>query len=142
MSSVVAIELDNKAPGAGINITSGGGACGDFTIGDIITGTYSASDQHFGSLRLFVSPGLGGSFTSPAPLPPSVATMPLIRTYAGGVSTHGESGTWSLDTGGMPKCGYTVRLHVSDRTIVNSGYVGHKTPAVVGLCLREPEKES
>jgi hypothetical protein len=140
MSSVVALELDNKAPGADINITSGGGACGDFTINDIISGTYSASDLHFGSLQLFVSPGLGGSFNSPAPLPFSATTMPLIRTYAGGVPTNGESGTWSLDTSGMPKCGYTVRLHVWDRTIVNSGFVGRRTPAVVGLCLREPEK--
>jgi len=58
--------------------------------------------MHFGRLRLTVAPALGGSFTSPAPLPAG-STMPLDRTYAGGVSTFGEAGNWSLDTTGMPK---------------------------------------
>lgn len=136
-SNVVTVQVDNTAPDAAITITSGGGPCADFTIGDVITGTYSATDLHFGHLRLSVAPGLGGSFTSPPPLPPG-STMPLTRTYAGGVPTTGESGTWSLDTSGMPKCGYVVYLHVWDRTIRNSGFIGHYTPAVVGLCLREP----
>ena len=38
----------------------------------------------------------------------------------------------------MPKCGYVVYLHVWDRTIRNSGFIGHYNSAVVGLCLREP----
>jgi hypothetical protein len=136
-SNVVTVKLDNKGPDASIAITSGGGACADFTIGDVIQGTYSATDLHFGSLRLSVVPGLGGSFTSPAPLPAG-STMPLHRTYAGGVPTGGESGNWSLDTSGMPRCGYVIYLHVADRTIRNSGFVGHHATAVVGLCLREP----
>jgi len=137
MSNVVTVELDNKAPDAAITITSGGGPCADFIIGDKITGTYSATDLHFLKLRLTVAPALGGKFTSPAPLPAG-STMPLERTYAGGVSTFGEAGNWKLDTTGMPKCGYVVYLHVWDRTIRNSGFIGHYNSAVVGLCLREP----
>lgn len=135
-SNVVTIKLDNKAPEATITIKSG--KCNDFTISDTIEGTYSATDLHFGSLRLSVAPALGGSFTSPAPLPTSSTTMPLIRTYAGGVPTTGETGKWLLDTSGMPKCGYVVRLHVWDRTIRDSGFIGHQASDVVGLCLREP----
>jgi hypothetical protein len=137
-SNVVTVKLDNKAPDAAITITSGGGPCADFTIGDLISGTYSATDLHFSRLRLSVAPALGGSFTNPAPLPPG-PTMPLNRTYAGGVPTTGEAGNWSLDTTGMPRCGYVVYLHVWDRTIRNSGFIGHYASAVVGLCLREPD---
>lgn len=137
-SNVVNIKLDNTLPDAAVAITSGGGACADFTIGDVISGTYSATDLHFGSLRLSVSPGLGGSFTSPVPLPAGT-TMPLTRTYAGGVPNVGEAGNWTLDTSGMPRCGYVLYLHVWDRTIRNSGFIGHHDSAVVGLCLREPK---
>jgi hypothetical protein len=137
MSNTVTIRIDNTAPTAAIDITSGGGACADFTIGDVIQGTYTATDQHFQSLRLSVAPALGGDFTNPAPLPAG-PTMPLTRSYAGGVSTLGESGNWTLDTNGMPQCGYVIRVHVWDRTIRNSGFIGHFTPADVGLCLREP----
>lgn len=126
--SVVTVCLDNIAPGTAIDITSGGGPCGDFTIGDVISGTYSVSDEHFGRLNFTVAPALGGTFTSPSPLPRSYPTVP----------TTGEAGTWSLNTAGMPICGYVVRIHAWDRTIVNSGFVGHYGTAVVGLCLREP----
>jgi hypothetical protein len=119
--------LDNMAPTASITITSGGGACADFLVGDLISGTYAVTDEHFSSLSLSVQPGLGGSFTSPAPLP---RTYPIVPTT-------GESGTWSLDTTGMPRCGYVVYLDAYDRTIVNSGSIGFHTAAVVGLCLRE-----
>jgi len=137
LSNVVTVRVDNAAPTASITITSGGGPCADFTISDVITGTYEAGDEHFGTLRLSMQPALGGSFTAPPPLPPG-PTMPLTRTYAGGVPTTGEAGVWSLDTAGMPRCGYVVWLEAWDRTIVNSGFVGFYAAAPVGLCLREP----
>ncbi len=143
ISNTVTVRLDNTAPVADIAITSGGGDCADFTIGDVISGTYTATDVHFSSLHLSVQPALingspsGGSFTSPAPIP-GPGTMPLRRYYPG-VPTTGESGTWSLDTSTMGRCGYTIHIGVYDRTIVNSGYVGRYNSASVGLCLREPE---
>ena len=136
-SDVVTVRLDSDAPKASITITSGGGPCADFNVGTPISGTYSATDEHFGKLQLTVLPALGGgSFTTPLPLPPG-ATMPLVRTYSGGVSGTGESGNWKLDTKGMPKCGYVVELSVWDRTIVNSGSLGRYNRDLVGFCLRE-----
>ena len=129
VGNTVTVRLDNAAPqipAGSFRITSGGGSCADFVIGDVIEGVYTVTDEHFGSLNLSVQPALGGAFTAPVPLP---------RTYPT-VSTNGESGVWKLDTAGMPKCGYVVRLGASDRTIVNSGFVGYTNEAFVGLCLK------
>lgn len=131
VGAAVTVRIDNSAPVIPVGsfkITSGGGSCADFTIGDIIEGTYQVTDEHFGSLSLSVLPPLGGTFTAPVPLP---------RTYPT-VSTFGEAGVWKLDTAGMPKCGYVVRLSATDRTIVDSGYVGYYNEASVGLCLKLP----
>ena len=128
--NVITVRIDDQAPqfpAGTFKITSGGGSCADFVIGDVIEGTYQVTDEHFGSLSLSVLPSLGGSFTAPVPLP---------RTYPT-VSTNGEAGIWKLDTTGMPKCGYVVRLGAADRTIVNSGFVGRTNEAAVGLCLKE-----
>lgn len=124
--AAVAVRLDNAAPVPHLTITSGGGACADFLIGNIIEGTYSVTDEHFGSLSIAVEPGLGGTFTQPIPMP----AYPVA-------ATTGAAGVWKLDTTGMPRCGYVIRLGAWDRTIVNSGYVGFYNADVVGLCLRE-----
>ncbi|HEY7338947.1 MAG TPA: hypothetical protein VH639_28920 [Bryobacteraceae bacterium] len=130
------ILLDNTAP-AGlpndatkpfINITSGGGSCGDFRVGDPISGSYSVSDLHFFDLSLGLLPSGGGAFTAPVPLP-RFWTDP-------GASTFGDAGTWTLDTSGLPPCGYVVVLTASDRTIVNSGFIGNSSSAAVGFCLK------
>lgn len=126
-AKIITVCLDNTAPLAEIAITSGAGPCGDFKVGEKISGTYKVSDEHFGSLWLSIQPALGGSFTSPSPLP---RTYPIV-------STLGESGTWELKTDGMPPCGYVIYLGVYDRTIVNSGYVGLYGQSVVGFCLRK-----
>jgi len=133
-TQVIAICLDNTAPSASITITSGGGPCADFQVGDPITGTYSVSDEHFGSLSLSVQPALGGTFTDPTP---PYAPMIQPRAYPT-VPTTGETGGWRLDTTTLPKCGYVVYLGVYDRTIVNSGGIGFYNQANVGLCLRQP----
>jgi hypothetical protein len=135
-SDVVTIRLDQAAPALGLDITSGGGACADFTIGDLISGTYSAFDEHLYSLSLLVEPTLGGVFTAPPSVPAGPPAMPLGRTYPVPLWT-GEAGNWTLDTTGMPRCGYIIRLSAGDRTIVNSGFVGWGNHTVVGLCLRE-----
>jgi hypothetical protein len=129
--NIITVRLDNAAPqipAGSFKITSGSGTCGDFTIGDIIEGTYQVTDEHFDRLTLSVQPPLGGVFTAPVPNPRTYPTVP----------TTGETGVWRLDTTGMPKCGYVVRLGASDRTIVNSGIYGFGNEAFVGLCLKEP----
>jgi hypothetical protein len=138
-SNVVTVRLDSLAPVLGLDITSGGGVCADFNIGDQISGTYSAFDEHLFSLSLVVEPTLGGKFTAPPSVPAGPPAMPLSRTYPVALWT-GEAGNWTLDTTGMPRCGYIIRLSASDRTIVNSGFVGRGNSKVVGLCLRQPGK--
>jgi hypothetical protein len=122
------ILLDNVAPLPNIIITSGGGSCGDFYVGDEISGTYSVSDLHFYFLSLELLPGGGGSFTAPVPLP-RFWTDP-------GASTLGDAGTWTLNTAGLPPCGYVVVLNAYDRTIVNSGFIGNYSDATQGFCLK------
>jgi hypothetical protein len=133
-SNIVTVRLDSAAPAVALNITSGGGVCADFNIGDQISGTYSATDEHFGGLTLAVEPSLGGAFTAPAG---ALGSGSVSRSYPT-VPTTGEAGNWTLDTTGMPRCGYIIRLSASDRTIVNSGFVGRGNNTVVGLCLRQP----
>jgi hypothetical protein len=116
------IQLDNTWPTDAISITSGGGSCGDFKVGDTIEGDYSASDNealdHVGfSLEPFPK------FIS------HVVTSPPSLTF--------QAGTWQLDTTGLAPCGYVVRLDAVDRTIVHSGWVGFDQPAFTGFCLKK-----
>jgi hypothetical protein len=116
------IQLDNTYPADAISITSGGGSCGDFKIGDTITGDYSASDNE----------ALAGVSFSLEPFPKAIShvvTSPPSPTF--------QAGTWTLDTSGLDPCGYVVRLDAADRTIVNSGYVGFDWPAFTGFCLKK-----
>ena len=118
--------------------------CGQFPVGTILTGTYevhdpgtTSTDQHFGSLSLGVIP------VGPAH---GAVVVPGSRAFPV-VPTTGEAGTWTLNTGDMAEpnppttpmqaCGYVIRLSASDRTIVNSGYVGLSATADVGFCLVE-----
>jgi hypothetical protein len=128
--NTAAIYLDNAAPSLvpPISITSAGGSCGDFKVGDKITGTYNVSDEHFYYLSFELLPPNGGSFTAPTPLP-RFWTDP-------GASTLGDSGTWTLDTTGLPPCGYVVILNAWDRTIVNSGFIGWYNNSSTGFCLK------
>jgi hypothetical protein len=117
----IAVYLDNVAPAVTAPlITSGSGPCGDFKPGDTIVGTYSASDDHFYSVSLGVLPS-GGPITKS-----SVVSTPTS-----------ESGvwTWVTDLTTVP-CGYVIQAVASDRTIVNSGFVGWTSSASAGLCIR------
>jgi hypothetical protein len=116
------IQLDNTWPDDAIDITSGGGSCGDFKVGDKIDGSYWASDNEaLDHVAFSLEPFpkfIGHAVTSP----PSLTS---------------QSGTWQLDTTGLAPCGYVVRLDAVDRTIVNSGGVGFDTPAFTGFCLKK-----
>ncbi|HXH27164.1 MAG TPA: hypothetical protein VNG90_04675, partial [Candidatus Acidoferrum sp.] len=62
-SASVTVLLDNVAPTVSIDITSGGGNCADFNSGTIISGNYSALDDHFSSYEFQIVPSNGGTFT-------------------------------------------------------------------------------
>jgi len=115
------VQLDNTAPVSSVSITSGGGSCGDFKVGDTIAGDYASTDNEaLASVGLSLEP-TGGLFT----LTPVISTLTT------------QSGTWSLDTTGLSPCGYVVRLDGYDRTIVNSGWVGWDGAAFTGFCLKK-----
>ncbi len=123
-TAATTIQLDNEAPVSNIWITSPGGSCGDFTVGDTIEGGYTASDNE----RLV---GVGFSVE-----PFGNAVGHLVTSPPDPLS---QSGTWWLDTGHptlMTTCGYVIRLDGVDNTIVNSGWVGFDGPSFVGFCLR------
>lgn len=123
-AEIITVRLDNAAPQFppnGFVITSPGGNCGDFSIGQVIEGSYAVTDEHFGSVGLSLLPSLGGAFTK----------VPTVST------STGESGTWSLDTTGLTRCGYIVQLTAVDLTIVNSGFIGFSNSIPVGFCLRD-----
>ncbi len=138
--------VDNTRPNADVEITSGAGNCGKFGVGEVISGTYSMTGNHSGSLRIHVTPlpeAAGGTMiiTSAAPaatvLPPFVGgnSSVTISYAAGSLNTDGASGNWELDTTGMDPCGYNIRIHVSDRTIVNSGPNHWTNGDIEGFCL-------
>ena len=117
------IRLDNTAPTDNVWITSGGGSCGDFSVGDTISGEFTASDNEaLGSLGFSLEPPTPITITYAVTSPPSPTS---------------QSGTWSLTTlATTPPCGYVVRLDAADRTIVDSAWVGWDTPAFTGFCLK------
>lgn len=141
-----AFMVDNSGPKADVEITSGAGNCGKFGIGEVISGTYSMTGDHAGSLRIHVTPlpeAAAGTMiiTSAAPgaffVPPFAGgNSSVLISYAGlSLNTNGASGNWELDTTGMEPCGYNVRIYVEDRTIVGSSWSHWHDQDIEGFCL-------
>jgi hypothetical protein len=138
------IDLDNAAPLTSLQITgfsrNGGPVqpaadCSSFQVGDVIYGTYSVSDEHFGSLTLSVEPtGPAHGAVAQLSVDGFVTVVNSTRAYPT-VPNTGESGQWRLDTGGMDPCGYTVQLLSNDRTIVSCNGPWENNSAFVGFCL-------
>lgn len=136
----VKVRLDQTRPVADIAITGfsrGGGPvqpavdCATFQVGDVIHGTYTATDapdDHFRVLTLQVQPADAANGATPTPTVRSYPTVPGA----------GESGSWTLDTASADPCGFTVRLLVRDRTIANCSDYGWWDDDFVGFCLVEP----
>lgn len=116
------IRIDNTAPTADLALSSGT-PCNKATPGDLVQGTFVATDPYFGSYSLD---------TLPASLnPPAPAHVPLSTT------SPVTAGSWSLQTDGTwAQCGYVVQLWAYDRSIVdswpNTHNVGYDD---VGFCL-------
>lgn len=134
------IQLDNKGPvrrpallpyeppevTCEIHIDSGGD-CKDFSKGTLITGHFTARDEHFGSYSLTTLP----SSMSPNSPSPSSGTSQTATFASGGTY-------WELNTTGMTPCGYVILLQVWDRSIVGSQPGSHNYNYFdVGFCLRQ-----
>lgn len=126
----VKICLDNTPPVAEVSIDKqqiGNLQCAMKHPGDLLTGKFTATDEHFGGFSLIVL--ASGNPISPSNVAGTTGTIP-----ANGLT--GES--WELDTGNpslMAPCGYIVHLHVWDRTIVNSSSTKWHSYASEGFCL-------
>ncbi len=145
-SGIEEFFVDNTRPAVDVEITSGDGNCGKFPVGEVIVGTYAMSDLHSHSLSLSVTPAAeasGGHMFITTVVPPAPFPAPLPGPSASNSLSHaaltltsgGASGTWELDTTGMDPCGYNVRIHGVDRTIVNSGSIGWHAWDIEGFCL-------
>ena len=111
-----------------VQITSGGGDCSDFGVGDPLAGTFVARDEHFGAFYIYTTPS---TLSPPGPTTP---TLPDIYTETAMFAAGGSP--WNLDTTGMKPCGYVIRLEVYDRTIVGSHPGSHNANySDVGFCL-------
>lgn len=124
------LQLDNTAPDASIEITSGAGNCGKFTAGSVIEGRFVARDKHLARYALSVSPAV-----NPAGVGVPVPSSGLVNTAIA------PGNPWTLDTTGMKPCGYIIRVVAVDRAILNSQSVGHHVPASAGFCLEAKGKK-
>ena len=113
-----------------VNITTGGGNCSSFSIGNTISGTFSMTNTKFaGGLSLSVTPD-NNAVVSILP-----GTADSLSFALGTLSTDGDSGSFNIDTSQMTVCGYNIRIDTSDRTIIDTDYLGYTIPALQGFCL-------
>jgi len=125
-SNVVKVMIDNTQPNAEISLDAG--ACTKFKVGDIITGKFTATDIHIWQYSLGIEPAV----PNPPTISPGGETYPLLPVPG----RTNEPFTLTTTNATTP-CGYVIRLHVWDRTIVNNHMQGNQKGATVGFCLLE-----
>jgi hypothetical protein len=111
--------------------------CGNVPVGTKIVGTYSVADDFFGEVYIEMTPiSYQGQ---PVTLPPVILSNTnngLSSVIYDGTNTNGVSGTFSIDTTGLPPCGYTVQLNAWDRALVNTTCDPHgPSETGFGFCL-------
>ena len=121
------VQLHNSSPDVfKPTIFAGTGDCGKFPIGATLQGNFVARDDYLSGYSLTIDPNVN---TAPAGVPsPSSGTSNTLPF---------PGDPWSLDTTGMKPCGYVLRVTASNRSIVNSAYVGLNSADTVGFCLEE-----
>jgi hypothetical protein len=139
----VVIDLDQAAPVTKLLITGymPGGVgpclpavpCQTFTVGDVICGTYSMTDEHIGgfSLQAEPTPSPTSGFTING-VPGNGLSYPALPL--GGTT----SGNWTYNTAGLPPCGYTIQMFSNDRTIVDCVTDWQNNSQFQGFCLVAP----
>jgi hypothetical protein len=135
------VIVPEQRPQVSLTITSPSGDCGDVQVGETIHGSYSVTDNFFGSVSVALVP----ITVSGVPQPESPVLLSTANSGPSAVvfdSHHplvvptGTSGTFTLDTTGMTPCGYTILLQAWDRALVNNTCSGHYNEEGVGFCLR------
>lgn len=135
------VGVTEMRPQVAITITAPSGDCGDVKVGDKVSGSYSVTDEFFGTLSLALVPiTVGGIIQPENPVVPTVISPLGSDPYAyDGTNTNGTSGTFTLDTTGMTPCGYTILLQSWDRALVGDSCWGHYNDIGVGFCLRKKD---
>lgn len=90
-----------------------------------LTGQFVARDLHFSHWSISVH---GGPDTPVPPTPLAVGIAPTTQTDLAGQP-------FSLNTSNLKACGYTIRVTVVDRAVVNSAHVGNRVNIERGVCL-------
>jgi hypothetical protein len=126
-SNVVKIMVDNTCPDAKIFLDAG--PCTKFTVGDEITGHFTATDKHIDEYTLSVEPSVA---VAPQIVPPTKEEYPALPAPG-----HPNKTFKLITTKDTTPCGYVIYLRVWDRTIKNNSRPGNYLPATVGLCLLE-----
>ncbi len=140
-SETVRFMVDRDRPEVAIDITSGMGNCGKFSVGDTIEGTFKVNnDRHLDYVRLSLAP-----FNPAGTIQTTSIASSDTTTSSGSLTISVDdkdsnldfiTGTWKIETTTLPACGYTIHIRAEDRTIVNSTTVGKHSPNVsVGFCL-------
>lgn len=120
------VQLDNTGPSVAVSITSPAGDCGLITPGVTLQGTATATDAYMGSWSVVIDGG-------PAGFGPEAATTAANQK----ANTPGGGAVWTYDTNGLVQCGYVVRVHAQDRSILNSVKSNHHNSVDVGFCVIE-----
>ena len=129
------VQLDNTLNGAGSADPNNAAELGLDVAGNcdvqagVVTGTFVARDLHFGSWGLSVHGGPSSGFTLTTA---AAASPPLAHDTE--TPLGGRAFSWDLSE--LPPCGYTVRLSVSDRAVVDSAWTGRSRSVERGLCIR------
>lgn len=140
-SEIIKVMIDNKVPD--VDITLNAGACTLFHKGDIISGTFKATDVHFYYYTLTLEPYAPSPVTSfwhkPLLAGPTFnyGSYPVYPALA---APGASNGSYELNTATattVVQCGYIFKIHAWDRTIVDDHLYGNYNAMPVGFCVLE-----
>lgn len=125
-SESIKIMIDNTAPNAAISLDAG--PCTEFSIGDLISGKFTATDQHIWYYSLTIEPSVAN--------PPVITTPATVEFYPALAAPGKIDDVFKVTTTSpTTPCGYVIHLRVRDRTIRNNYLTGNGNSDTVGLCL-------
>ena len=124
------IQLDHTPPDASIEITTGPGNCGKFSISTLLQGNFVARDDYLSSYSVAVSPNVN--------LPGVGVPVPASGLNNTAVA---PGNPWNLDTTLMVPCGYVIWVKAVERTIWDSQWIGNYRTSSAGFCLEATSKK-
>ncbi|RYE22429.1 MAG: hypothetical protein EOP51_13285 [Sphingobacteriales bacterium] len=141
MSERCRIKVDKNAPKDVRIKVNGSEDCGSLIKGNDITGTYSLADNEnnchsvsFDFITLRAGDSTDFKVDSTTASFGSQIAMPAT----------GKTGSWSMTTNNVSKCGYNIRLYAYDKTLVSYPFISYAysfyqqyNVDTIGFCLNE-----